>query len=70
VRRVSTVIEEVVGFLEDGRWHTFAEIRDGLGIPEAKLSEVLKFLERFGFLCVDKEEKKVKLTSSFLQLPI
>ena len=64
------MIEEVVSFLEDGSWHALTEMKENLGLSEAKLLKVIRFLERFGFLDVDEEEKKVKLTPSFLQLPI
>jgi len=64
------MIEEIVRFLEDGNWHSLKEIKKNFNISDAKLWQVIEFLETFGLLNLDAEKTKAKLTSSFLQLPV
>jgi len=64
------MIEKIVGLLEDGDWHTFKEIKERFDLSEAKLREILEFLEEFGFLKMDEKGKKAKLDPAFLQLPV
>jgi len=60
----------MVRFLEDGNWHTFAEVRRDLRLSETELRRAVDFLMRFGFIEVDVEGERVKLCSSFLELPV
>jgi len=60
----------MVRFLEDGNWHTFAEVRQDLRLSEPGFRRIMDFLKKFGFIEVDSEEERVKLSSSFLELPI
>lgn len=66
---MSVLFEEIERLLEDGRWHTFAEIEERLDVSETELQKALSFLQEFGFLNVDQEKRKAKFTSSFLRLP-
>jgi len=66
---VPMVIQEIARLLEDGQWHSFAEIRDDLSLSEAELQNITKFLKKFGFICVDEKEEKVKVDVSLLELP-
>ena len=65
-----TVTEDVARVLEDGQWHSFAEIRGRLRLSDAELQEILNLLKKFEFANVDEEKKRAKLDSSFLELPI
>jgi len=60
----------MVRFLEDGNWHTFAEVRQDLRLSEPGFQGIMDFLERFGFIEVDAEGERVKLSLSFLELPV
>ena len=67
---VPNAIERIVGFLEDGEWHTFKEIREYSDLPEVETWRIVRFLEEFGFLNVNEEELKARLSPSFLKLPV
>jgi len=60
----------MVRLLEDGNWHTLAELRRDLRLSETELRRVVDFLGRFGFVEVDAEGERVKLGTSFLELPV
>ena len=64
------MIEEIVKFLEDGNWHSLTEIKKNFNMSDAKLWQVIEFLENFSLLNLDAEKSKAKLASSFLHLPV
>ena len=69
-KRVRILIEAIVALLEDGQWHSLAQVRKDLSIDEAELSKIIDFFKKFDFIDVNEKEKKVKLDSYFLGLPV
>jgi len=66
---VSFLIEAVVVLLEDGQWHSLAQIRKDLCMSEADFLKIINFYKRFNFINMDEKGEKVKLDDCFLKLP-
>lgn len=64
------MFDDVLAILEDGRSHSFTEISDKIGISKNEVLSIVRFLSEFGFAQIDCEEKRVKLDSDFLKLPV
>lgn len=59
-----------MNFLEDGSWHTIDELKEKFEVSEDYVLKIAKFLEKYGFIEFIEREKKVKIESSFKELPI
>jgi len=64
----SLILDDILEFLTDGRWHDFREISLNFGLLEERVEAVMDFLSRFGFVDSDFVERKVRLSSSVLEL--
>jgi DNA-binding IclR family transcriptional regulator len=60
-----TLILELLG---DGKWHGIEELQQRLGLNEFKVQEITMFLNRYDFVKIDKEHRKVKLNRNFQKL--
>ena len=60
-----TMILEMLG---DGKWHGIKELQLRLGLNELKVQEVTSFLNKYDFVKIDKEHRKVKLDRNFQKL--
>jgi DNA-binding IclR family transcriptional regulator len=60
-----TMILEMLG---DGKWHEIEELRLMLGLNEHKVEEITTFLNKYGFVKIDKEHGKVKINRNFQKL--
>jgi DNA-binding IclR family transcriptional regulator len=58
----------ILEMLGDGKWHGIEELRLRLGLNELKVQEITMFLNRYDFVKVDKEHRKVKLDRNFQKL--
>ena len=68
---MNSLIEEVLKFLEDGRWHDFFEIVENflkLGFVEKDVKKIVDFLSEFGFVDVDDQSKRVKMCDHMYNL--
>lgn len=52
---------EVLEILIDGKWHTLKEIQQKTELDRNQIRQVMKFLERYGFILVDETSRKVIL---------
>ncbi len=52
---------KMMEILNDGEWHTLKEIKQKTRLDKNQIQKVLKFLERYGFIAVDKTARKVIL---------
>jgi hypothetical protein len=66
-------LDEILELLEDSQWHLTDELKAKLLLPsEEKLTEIIRFLEKYEFVTFDVKEKKAKIEPlglSLLQLP-
>ena len=60
-----TMILEMLG---DGKWHGIEELQLRLGLNELKVQEVTSFLNKYDFVKIDKEHRKVKINRNFQKL--
>ena len=66
---VASLVDGVLNFLEDGRWHDFfevAKIFSNFGLLESDVRNIIGFLTKFGFVDLDECQKRVKINTSFL----
>jgi hypothetical protein len=54
--------------LGDGKWHEIEELRLRLGLNERRMQEITTFLNKYGFVEIDKEHRKVKINRNFQKL--
>ena len=64
------VIEEVIRLLEDGTWHSFSEIKTKSNLPDDRFWKVVQFLKEFDLADIDDKRERVRISSSFLELPV
>jgi DNA-binding IclR family transcriptional regulator len=50
--------------LFDGKWHALKEIRQKTKLNKNQIQQVIAFLERYGFVSVDKMARKIRLDKS------
>lgn len=62
-----SVLDKILEFLKDGKWHTVKEINEEAEFQEDKLEEILGFFAEYRLILLDKERKKAKLTSPVLK---
>lgn len=55
---------KILNTLFDGKWHTPEEIQRKTKLDENQIQQVMEFLERYGFISVDKITSKVKIDKS------
>jgi len=55
-------IDDILRFLEDGRWHDMKEIIYHSKLHELKVKMVMNFFSQFDFVELDKKQQKVRLT--------
>jgi DNA-binding IclR family transcriptional regulator len=51
--------------LVDGKWHALKEIKQKTELNKNQIKQVIEFLERYGFISVDKMARKIRLDKSF-----
>jgi len=54
-------ITDILKILYDGEWHTLEEIQQKTELDRNKFRQVIEFLERYGFISVDKVTNKAVL---------
>jgi DNA-binding IclR family transcriptional regulator len=47
--------------LTDGKWHALKEIKQKTKLDKNQIQQVIDFLERYGFVSVDKMTCKIRL---------
>jgi DNA-binding IclR family transcriptional regulator len=47
--------------LIDGKWHALKEIKQKTKLNKNQIQQVIEFLERYGFISVDKMAGKIRL---------
>jgi len=50
--------------LVDGKWHTLREIKQKTKLNKYQIERVMEFLERYGFISVDRIAKKIVLNKN------
>ena len=50
--------------LVDGNWHALKEIKQKTKLNKNQIQQVIGFLERYGFISVDKMAGKIRLDKS------
>ena len=66
VSRVMLILE----LLSDGKWHELDELLVRVKLTEQKFREVTEFLDKYGFVEFDHENRKVKVNKDFRKLLI
>jgi len=57
-------INEVVGLIKDGQWHTVKDIINKAKLPKLKTNKILEFLANYNFIGLDSEHEKAKVSPS------
>jgi len=57
-------MDDLLTFLEDGRWHDFIEISEKFKWLERNLGYIIGFLTEFEFIDLSKDQKRIKISSS------
>jgi DNA-binding IclR family transcriptional regulator len=60
-----TMILEMLG---DGKWHEVEELQLMLGLNEHEVQGITMFLNKYDFVEIDKEHRKVKINRNFQKL--
>lgn len=50
--------------LVDGKWHALKEIKQKTKLNKNQIQQVIEFLERYGFISVDKMARRIRLDES------
>jgi DNA-binding IclR family transcriptional regulator len=66
VSRVMLILE----LLSDGKWHEIDELLVRVKLTEQKFRQVTEFLDKYGFVEFDHENRKVKINKDFRKLLI
>jgi DNA-binding IclR family transcriptional regulator len=64
VSKVMLILE----LLSDGKWHGIDELLVSVKLSEQKFREVTEFLDKYGFVEFDHENRKVKVNKDFRKL--
>jgi DNA-binding IclR family transcriptional regulator len=64
VSKVMLILE----LLSDGKWHGIDELLVRVTVSEQKFREVTEFLDKYGFVEFDHENRKVKVNKDFRKL--
>jgi predicted transcriptional regulator len=58
----------ILELLSDGNWHGIDELLVKVKLNEQKFREVTEFLDKYGFIEFDHENRKVKINRDFRKL--
>jgi predicted transcriptional regulator len=58
----------ILELLIDGNWHGIDELLVKVKLNEQKFREVTEFLDKYGFIEFDHENRKVKINRDFRKL--
>ena len=58
----------ILELLSDGKWHEIDELLVEVRLTEQKFREVTEFLDKYGFVEFDHENRKVKVNKDFRKL--
>jgi hypothetical protein len=64
------LVEKVVKLIGDGMWHSFSEIMDKMNLQEDQFRKVVEFLRDFNLADVDTKQERLRISVSFLELPV
>jgi predicted transcriptional regulator len=64
VSRLMLILE----LLSDGNWHGIDDLLVKVKLNEQKFREVTEFLDKYGFIEFDHENRKVKINRDFRKL--
>ena len=60
----------ILELLSDGKWHEIDELLVRVKLTEQKFRQVTEFLDKYGFVEFDHENRKVKINKDFRKLLI
>jgi predicted transcriptional regulator len=58
----------ILELLSDGKWHGIDELLVTVKLTEQKFRKVTEFLDKYGFIEFDHENRKVKINRDFRKL--
>lgn len=58
------MVNVIFDLLEDGKWHSLAEVADKSGLHKFKLEIITCFLAEYNFIEVDKAKRRARLAMS------
>lgn len=58
------LVDNILTLLEDGRWHNLIEIADKFKLLERDVGYIISFLTEFGFVDLNKDQNRVKISTS------
>jgi predicted transcriptional regulator len=58
----------ILELLSDGNWHGIDDLLVKVKLNEQKFREVTEFLDKYGFIEFDHENRKVKINRDFRKL--
>ncbi len=57
-----STIDEVLWSFKDGKWHSLTEITEKCSSPQSQVKIAVSFLREYGFIQVNDNERKAKLS--------
>ena len=58
----------ILEMLSDGKWHGMEELQLRLGLNEREVQEIATFLNKYTFVKIDEEHRKVRINRNFRKL--
>lgn len=62
-----STLDKILELLGDGEWHNLEEINKEVRLQKDNLEEIIGFFAEYRFVQLDKERRRVKLTSPVLE---
>jgi hypothetical protein len=62
------MIENFLRVVEDCQWHCYEEIEKATNFTILEMMRIIKFLEKYSIINIDKDNKKIKADPSFFEL--
>ncbi len=68
MKKLPSKLQGILEFLGDGKFHELDELQEGTGLSEKQAKEVLAFLAEYGFVLLNRDQSKVRVTQGTKRL--
>ena len=62
-----SITDEIMQLLRNGNWHNLTDIVEKSSIPESKVEITISFLSKYGFIEINKKQRKARLRPLMLE---
>jgi hypothetical protein len=60
-------IAEILGILNDGRWHLLDEVKKKMKLTDDQVKQIADFLREYDFVEINDADKKIKIGEDVLK---